>query len=417
MNHRLAALLVTTLSLTYLNGPGIARQPIAPVAAENFDVRTSKNAAPEAYVARLSSARAPSSAAQLAAARVAGLSQLRAAYPSLTVANHSALGLPEVVGREPGAGFLSGPSADRVATLRAFLNGYGNAFGLAAADVSSLQVVADYQNPSGNMAWVELEQRVNGLPVFQGTVRGGFTAAGQLVRTTGVLVPVIDAGALPTAASVSASHAIALAAANVGWEVDENALVEKSTDESGRITFARAGMADDARAWRIYFPVAPGVLRLAWATEIIGDPMGYLSIVDALDGTVVFRKNLTSFQSQPATYVIYTDESPAPLSPTTAIPGSNTQPPAVPRTTVTTIGNDAPNAFNLLGWMTDGTNLTDGNNVEAGLDIVAPDGVDAPVAGTGRVFDFAYNPAPGLPGPGDAPTTANYRNGEVANMF
>lgn len=418
MNRRLAALLATiTLTIVFLDGPGIARQPIASVAAENFDIRTSKAATPSASRTRLTAGRVPAFTSQLAARRAGGVTRLRASYPSLTIVNSHALGLPEVVGRLPGSGFLSTTGADRVATLRTFLTGHGDAFGLAAADVSSLQLIANYQNPSGNMAWVELEQRVNGLPIFQGTVRGGFTAAGQLVRTTGALVPAGDAGPLPTTPSLSAPHAIALAAANVGWPVDETVLVEKSTDSEARITFATANMADDARAWRLYFPVAPGVLRLAWATEIVGDPMGYLSIIDALDGTLLFRKNLTSFQTQPATYSIYAGDSPAPLSPTTAVPGSNTQPPAVPRTMVTVIGNEAPNTFNTLGWMTDGANLTDGNNVEAGVDLVAPNGIDSTTAGTGRVFDFAYNPAPGLPGQGDVPTTADYRNGEVTNMF
>ena len=47
------------------------------------------------------------------------------------------------------------------------------------------QLVADYANPAGNMAWVEFEQRINGLPVFHGLIRGGFTAKGELARTTG----------------------------------------------------------------------------------------------------------------------------------------------------------------------------------------------------------------------------------------
>ena len=56
----------------------------------------------------------------------------------------------------------------------------------------------------------------------------------------------------------------------------------------------------------------------------------------------------------------------------------------------------------------------------AGLDLVAPNGIDAgtrPIGAPFRVFDFTYNPAPGIPPPGDAPTLANYRNGEVVNMF
>ncbi|WP_410964130.1 hypothetical protein, partial [Salmonella sp. SAL4448] len=61
------------------------------------------------------------------------------------------------------------------------------------------------------------------------------------------------------------------------------------------------------------------------------------------------------------------------------------------------IGNEAPNTFNNLGWMTDNANgvngWTDGNNVQAGMDRDGIDGVDAPVAGVNRVFNFTYDPA------------------------
>src|SRR5581483_4291383 len=54
---------------------------------------------------------------------------------------------------------------------------------------------------------------------------------------------------------------------------------------------------------------------------------------------------------------------------------------------------------------------TDGNNVEAGPDRDGADGVDAPVTGTNRVFDFAYDPQT------DQPLTVPYQNGEVTNAF
>jgi hypothetical protein len=99
------------------------------------------------------------------------------------------------------------------------------------------------------------------------------------------------------------------------------------------------------------------------------------------------------------------------LSPTTVLPGTGTQAPFVPRTRVTLIGNEAPNGFNQLGWMTDGTNVTDGNNVEAGLDRSGIDGIDATVTGVSRVFDFTYNPQT------DEPLTVPYQNGEVTDTF
>jgi hypothetical protein len=174
-------------------------------------------------------------------------------------------------------------------------------------------------------------------------------------------------------------------------------------------------MAGDAKAWLLYFPLAPGVARLAWATELWGDPDAFLTLVDAEDGTLLFRKNLTEYQTQSATYTVYLDDSPAPMSPSTTLPGAGTQAPFISRSTVTLIGNEAPNTFNNLGWITDGANggngWTDGNNVQAGIDRDGINGVDAPIPGTSRVFSFTYNPQV------DEPLTAPYQAGEVTDAF
>ena len=102
----------------------------------------------------------------------------------------------------------------------------------------------------------------------------------------------------------------------------------------------------------------------------------YYILVDAIDGTLLWRKNITDHQTQTASYSVYTDDSPGPLSPTNALPGTNTQAAGINRTTVTLIGNEPPNTFNNLGWMTDGVNMTTGNNVDCGLDLSSPNGID-----------------------------------------
>ena len=397
-------------------------QRAAPAAAPpNFDIRTETAAGAAAYMARFASPAGSGDAragfadarARFAGARAAGLARLQAAFQNIEVVDSPELGTPEVVGVKAGGGFLTAATADRVGAMRGFLSSYADLYGLTQDQVASLELVADYANPAGNMAWVEFEQKINGLPVFRGLVRGGFTANGELARTTGPLAAGLDAATLSTSPTLTAAQAVSQAAANVGWSVDADALVQKTSD-GANVTFARGAMApmvNEPRAWLLYFPLAPGVARLAWATEIWGDPDAFLILLDAEDGTVLFRKNLTNYQSQAATYVVYNDDSPAPLSPTTVLPGTGTQAPFIARTPFTLIGNEAPNTFNNLGWMTDGTNLTDGNNVEAGLDRVAPDGVDAPVPGSARVFDFAYNPQT------DEALTVPYQNGEVTDSF
>jgi len=376
----------------------------------NFDIRLDKAKATSAqadFLQRFAGA-APDARA-LAEQQEAAVARLTDA--GAAVDDNPALGTVEIVSAQPGQGFLTAASTDRVSAFRGFLAAHAQAYGLTSSQVESLEVVADYMNPSGNMGWVEFEQKFGGIPVFQGLLRGGFTAKGELARTTGVLAAGVDESALATTPSVGAAQAVALAAEHVGWAVPESSLIARPSDSANHVTFERGTMAGDPSAWLVYFPMAKGVARLAWATQIIGDPYGFLTVVDAETGTLLFRKNLTNFQAQSATYNIYNDDSPAPSSPTTALPGANFQAPFISRQSVTLIGNEAPNTFNNLGWMTDGLNETMGNNVRAGLDLVTPDGIEATVTGAARVFNFAYDPQV------DAPTTAAYRNGEVTDMF
>ena len=196
-------------------------------------------------------------------------------------------------------------------------------------------------NPSGNMAWVELEQRLNGIPVFQGYLRGAFTAKGELARTSGRLAAGVAAAALDAAPSITAAQAIALAAASVGLPASEQSLAPQGT-VNGHQVFARGAMAAAPEAWLVYFPIAHGVARLAWATQVFGDPLSFMTVVDAETGTLLFRKNLTDFQTQAATYNVYTSDSPAPSSPSPALPGANYVAPVVPRENRSRIGNEPP---------------------------------------------------------------------------
>jgi hypothetical protein len=95
--------------------------------------------------------------------------------------------------------------------------------------------------------------------------------------------------------------------------------------------------------------------------------------------------------------MINSADSPAPLTPGIIDPTTGTQAAVIARNSVSLIGNEAPNqGMNNLGWITDGTNITDGNNVEAGIDRVAPDGVDAPQPGDTACPDISGDALPEL---------------------
>ena len=158
-------------------------------------------------------------------------------------------------------------------------------------------------------------------------------------------------------------------------------------------------------------------------------------IVDAQDGTLLWRKNLTEHQTQTATFNVYgnttsmmkTADSPSPFTPGCLDPNNCPQPPLLNRMDFTLIGNEPPYDFNNLGWINDGENRTIGNNVEAGIDRAPPNGIDPDGWAFGnpnRVFSYVYNPAPGNPPPGEEPipTTQTYppspfQQGAVTHIF
>ncbi len=383
----------------------------------NFDIRTYKDdpglANSDALAAYMDAVAkpAPSAADALAGSRNA-LVALRTELPGIRVEAHG-LGGAAIVSAMPGTAFLTAPGDDRVATLRGFLQGHAAAFGLAGDQVETLAVVADEMNPAGNMAWVELEQRINGIKVFQGHMRGAFTAKGELARTNGLLATGVGAG-LSVSPALSATQAVAIAAANVSLPATS---LRERTRDGDFVVFERGAMASEPRAWLVYFPLAHGVARLAWAVEVFGDPLGFLTVVDAETGTVVFRKNLTEFQTQAATYNVYTGDSPAPASPSPALPGANYVAPVVARVDDTLIGNEAPNTFNNLGWITDGNNI-DRRQQRRGRHRSRRHERRRCAGGRHQPrLQLHLQSRARQPGAGDDPLTLAYQRGEVTNMF
>ena len=370
--------------------------------------------------------------------------RLEREVPGLEVAFNEEIGAPEIVGIRAGQKSLTGKSAQsKEAVVRGFLSKNRELYGLSLRQIGELKKTADYTNPSANISWVEFRQEIRGLRVFQGELRAALNAKGELFRTVGRLVPELDyakvaaeinlrkslgknrdqlaAHASPgKELTTSAAQAVSIAASSIGVTVDPESLVVRETSGAGTSVVFEAGpFAAPTKAELLYFPLGPGDVTLAWSLALWQDVPAYYVLVDA-QGTeqVLWRKNVTEEQTQSATYSFYNDDSPAPLSPSNSIPGAPVQGAAIGRTLISLI-SEGP-AFNNTGWIPDGANTTTGNNVDAGLDLVAPNGIDPgtrPIGAPFRVFDFPYNPAPGIPPPGDSPTLADYRNGEVVNMF
>ena len=417
----------------------------------NYDIRTDKGAIDKIAAFRTAAGRDASRVADIRDEFARGEGALRARIPALRVDYNEDIRIPEVIGTDVALGrsMLTGASpAKRADTLRAFLTENRSLVGASDEQIAGLKVFSDYMNPAGNLAFVELTQEINGIPVFRGEVKAGFTPAGEMFRVINNLAPGLDYASLSRDFGDPAA-AVRSAASLVRHEIRpaEKAInAAESTDL--KVVFGSGDWATTAE--KMYFPTEPGVAVPAWRVLIWEPVNAFYVIVDAHTGTMLWRKNITEDQTQSATYKIYPNvnsmvklaDSPFPGTPGPIAPDGSQPPTGTPQTVVTLIGNEAPYTFNNNGWMTDGFNTTDGNAVEAGLDRDGPQpgDIDAngkPTGSPNRVFN--YNFTPGIPtnpaqnqgdtplpagstpnvcaALGAAPTPIEFQNASVANLF
>lgn len=422
---------------------GKAKAPLSPV-IENFDIRNSQASQDKTAAATKTGSSSTSSSSQLTleplkprtalqsqTAGALALQQsmhaaqdsLAARVPSLQVQYNDTARVPEIVG-VGGANALAAvkPGDSNESVMRSFLTENAALYGMTPQQMEQLSKVSDYTNPAGNLSFVEFQQEVNGIPVFQGYVRGILSADGRLVRTTGLLAPV-RGDSVATTPTRSATQAVAAAAATIRVGVDPDALSVLDRAADGRtLTVSQGPFTEDTKVDLVYFPLSPGELVLAYSMVLWEPNSAYYVLVNANTGELLWRKNITQDQSQPVTYNIYNNDSPTPSSPTTCTaPTPCPLPPGITRVSLGLISEN-PGA-DLLGWIPDtaGANpVTTGNNVDAGLDRSAPNGIDTNgrATATNRVFSFPYIPDGAAdPTGSNNPLDVNYQMGAVTNIF
>ncbi len=392
---------------------------------ENYDIRTDKKAFEKLAGFRRTANKSAATVADARDAFVAGEAELKRKVPTLKVEYNAELKTPEVIAPDVAKGkavlseALAGSRAD---TLRSFVRGNEKLLGVSSTSIETLKTTADYTNPDGNLSFAELEQNINGIPVFRGEVKAGFNKKGEIIRVINNLAPGLESADVSTDFR-NPANAVSSAAKYVNFELKTDLTRAESIGDETKVKFGTDDWAPTAE--KVYFPTEPGVAVPAWKVLIWKPVNAYYVIVDAENGTMLWRKNITEDQTQAATYNVYANpnaminsaDNPAPLTPGPVSPSGGIQGALIARTNVTRVGNEAPYTFNNNGWISDGNNVTDGNNVQAGIDRVEPDGIDAPVTGDNRVFTSTWNPPPGNPAPGDSPLTPQAQNGAVIQMF
>ncbi len=393
----------------------------------NYDIRMDKKAIEKVATFRSDVRKSASEIADARDKMVIGEQRLKARIPSLKIEYNADLKIPEVIAPDvkKGRAFLTRTSDIRRSDiLKNFIKDNEELVGTRARYVQNLKVAADYSNPNGKLSFVELNQEINGVPVFRGEIKAAFTRSREMIRVVNNLAPGLEEADLSTDFGDPAD-AVRSAAGHINKLIARTELTKN--DSVSTDLKAVFGVSDTApTAEKMYFPTEPGVAVPAWRVLISLPLSTFYIIVDAKTGTMLWRKNITDHQTQTATYNVYANpnaminlaDSPFPMTPgPTSMNGS--QGAAISRSMITRVGNESPYTFNNLGWITDGNNTTDGNNVQAGLDREDPNNgsfnsnaIDPTGMATGspdRFFDFPINP--GIPtnpvqNTGDSPLPA-----------
>jgi subtilisin-like proprotein convertase family protein len=386
-----------------------AKQKVFP----NMDIRVN---APEEVVRmiglRITSVRSKTQSHALAISK--GVSRLQSSSRGVDVKLSALTGAVEVLKSKTGA--LTGPASGRSGEdiVRSFIINNRDLYGLSNMDIMGLRFLGESTSPANGLRMVRVEQTVNDKRVFQSESRFILDSAGRVIRSTGLFVPSASENAADPAQIIAPEESLSRAMASV--EVQVNAADFSETNRNGdgsktELVGNSENITDNVKSELVYFPVAPGVLRLAWSQVTFTDgPGDWYTVVDANDGKVLWRKNLRAqVSTHDARFRVYVQadgktpaDSPAPLSPSNATIGSNTQPAGIAPTIVSMFtamsAVASPN-----GWIDDCpggvcTNLqtqTLGNNVHAYIDRVGgagAGGANQPDTAASSVLDGEGKP-------------------------
>lgn len=188
---------------------------------------------------------------------------------------------PQLVAR-PGRSLAPRSSVGPQAQVLGFVRRHAGAYGLDANDLATLRTAA--QSRWRGLRSVRLEQRVDGLPVFDSGIGGTTTPDGRLIAVVGAAQP--DPAPPAVEPQVSADAAVADVLAGAGFRRAPRALgrepgPERATSFAGGHE-ASLGLLPDGDE-----------TRLAWSVLAVADSQHvFAARVDAISGEVLTRRNI-----------------------------------------------------------------------------------------------------------------------------
>jgi extracellular elastinolytic metalloproteinase len=190
----------------------------------------------------------------------------------------SSTGTPRRVARLDG--FLTGPSKQKPSEIAlGYLAAHQDVFGLNTAAIANLTLRQDYVDVEGTHH-LSFVQTVGGVPVFGNGLKAHIAKNGRLVQIDGSPLKALPAAA--AAPKVSAAGARDAAVKDVF-----GASTAKVTGTAAGAT-RKTTFSDGGNAKLVYFQSAGGA-RLAWETISLDE--GYVHVVDAASGQILYRQN------------------------------------------------------------------------------------------------------------------------------
>lgn len=194
-------------------------------------------------------------------------------------------------------GYLTSPSTlNPRDVLQQFIYANKAALGLTNTDVQGIAPLGMYTNTVGTpITYVYLQQEYNGIPVFQGQVKGTVTPDGRLVYLGNNFVTDLAGSVNTTTPVINQAQAIWAAAANMGLDATQLALVDNTGGPTQAQTYMSPAISRDEIPIKLmYLPIQKGEARLVWNTTLNSperDDAWFEINVDAVTGHVWYRFN------------------------------------------------------------------------------------------------------------------------------
>ena len=290
---------------------------------------------------------------------------------------------------------LDGPltgahSGDPESAARSFLAARMGSFAVSQARAIDLPLVSQYESAAADLTHLVFRPELEGIPYFDSEIQVHVDGDGRIWRVN-QSHPATRPLELTTAARAETAIVSALAVLDPETKPVTEIMLREIVPESGparQVTFQEDSLAEPIRASLVWFPSRDGAV-LAWQLYLhLGGERAYLVVAGAERGEILFSRNLTH-QGSPEGRVF--------AAPDVAHPGEGAQSdepftgwPALDGACPSSIYPSQFRSGPLLGRCWAEAAETQGNNVDACLDLNANNLCDSRATDSGAHFLYSF---------------------------